>query len=128
MNESSDWKHLLETASRTSEKLKHSEKQASILNTADLICEFVLHDSNYYAQARNILLFKVLTTEDDDDSESIIDSFTAMLYNIHLDEDSFFRMQSSLQRYVLSNYLLLIIYNYFFIIRIKALLNLTNII
>ena len=107
MNESSDWKHLLETASNTSEKLKHSEKQASILNTADLICEFVLHDSNYYAQARNILLFKVLTSEDDDDDgESIIDSFTAMLYNIHLDEDSFFRMQSSLQRYVLSNYLL----------------------
>ena len=108
MNESSDWKHLLETASNTSEKLKHSEKQASILNTADLICEFVLHDGNYYAQARNILLYKVLTTEeyDDDGSESIIDSFTAMLYNIHLDEDSFFRMQSSLQRYVLSNYLL----------------------
>ena len=111
MNESSDWKHLLETASNTSEKLKHSEKQASILNTADLICEFVLHDSNYYAQARNILLFKVLTSEDDDDDgESIIDSFTAMLYNIHLDEDSFFRMQSSLQRYVLSNYLR---YNFF---------------
>ena len=108
MNESSDWKHLLETASRTSEKLNHSEKQTSNLNTADLICEFVLHDSNCYAQARNILLFKVLTTEEDDDdgSESIIDSFTAMLYNIHLDQDSFFRMQSSLQRYVLSNYLL----------------------
>ena len=108
MNESSDWKHLLETASGTSEKLNHSEKQASILNTTDLICEFVLLDSNYYAQARNILLFKVLTTEDDDDSESIINSFIAMLYNIHLDEDSFFRMQSSLQRYVLSDYLLLV--------------------
>ena len=107
MNESSDWKHLLETAARTSVKLKHSEKQASILNTADLICEFVLLDGNYYAQARNILLFKVLTTEeDDDDSESIIDSFTAMLYNIHLGQDSFFKMQSSLQRYVPSNYLL----------------------
>ena len=108
MNESSDWKHLLETASRTSEKLNHSEKQASNLNTADFICEFVLHDSNCYAQARNILLFKVLTTEDDDDSESIINSFIAMLYNIHLDEDSFFRMQSSLQGYVLSDYLLLV--------------------
>ena len=103
MNESADWKHLLETASRTSEILKHSENKARILNTGDFICEFVLLDSNYYAQARNILLFKVLTTEDDDDSESIIDSFTAMLYNIHLDQDSFFRMQSSLQRYVLSN-------------------------
>ena len=109
MNESSDWKHLLETASGSiPENLSHSEKQASILNTTDLICEFVLLDSNYYAQARNILLFKVLTTEDDDDSESIINSFIAMLYNIHLDEDSFFRMQSSLQRYVLSDYLLLV--------------------
>ena len=108
MNESSDWKHLLETASGTSENLNHSEKQASILSTKDLICEFVLRDTNYYAQARNILLFKVLTTEDDADSESIINSFIAMLYNIHLDEDSFFRMQSSLQRYILSDYLLLV--------------------
>ena len=109
MNESSDWKHLLETASGTSKNLNPSEKQASILNTKDLICEFVLLDSNYYAQARNILLFKVLTTEDDDpNSESIINSFIAMLYNIHLDEDSFFRMQSSLQRYVLLEYLLLV--------------------
>ena len=109
MNESSDWKHLLETASGSiPENLNHSEKQASILNTKDLICEFVLLDSNYYAQARNILLFKALTIEDDDDSESIINSFIAMLYNIHLDEDSFFRMQSSLQRYVLSDYLLLV--------------------
>ena len=109
MNESSDWKHLLETASGSfSENLNHSEKQASILNSTDMICEFVLLDSNYYAQARNLLLFKVLTTEDDDDSESIINSFIAMLYNIHLDEDSFFRMQSSLQRYVLSDYLLLV--------------------
>ena len=109
MNESSDWKHLLETASGSiPEKLNYSEKQASILNTTDLICEFVLLDSNYYAQARNLLLFKVLTTEDDDDSESIINSFIAMLYNIHLDEDSFFRMQSSLQGYILSDYLLLV--------------------
>ena len=109
MNESSDWKHLLETASGSiPETLSHSEKQASILNTTDLICEFVLLDSNYYAQARNILLFKVLTTEDEDDSESIINSFIAMLYNIHLDEDSFFRMQSSLQGYVLSDYLFVV--------------------
>ena len=108
MNESSDWKHLLETASGALKNINHSEKQASILNTKDLICEFVLLDSNYYAQARNILLLKVLTTEDDDDSESIINSFIAMLYNIHLDEDSFFRMQSSLQRYDLSDYLLLV--------------------
>ena len=108
MNESADWKHIIETASRTLEKLKHSEKQASILNTADLICEFVLLDSNYYAQARNILLYKVLTTEDDGDCESVINSFTAMLYNLHLDEDSFFRMQASLQGYVFSNYLLLV--------------------
>ena len=114
MNESSDWKHLLETASGSiSENLNHSEKQASMLNTTDLICEFVLLDSNYYAQARNLLLFKVLTNEDDDDSESIINSFIAMLYNIHLDEETFFRMQSSLQRYVLSDYLLLVQYNFF---------------
>ena len=128
MNESSDWKHLLETASGSiPEKLNHSEKQESILNTTDLICEFVLLDSNYYAQARNLLLFKVLTTEDDDDSESIINSFIAMLYNIHLDEDSFFRMQSSLQRYVLSDYLLLVQFLLIYYIRNEALLYLTNI-
>ena len=103
LDESADWKHILETASSTVKHLDKFEQGKEYKETKNHSCEFVLLESNHYVQARNILLLTVLsTTEGNFSRTSIINAFTALLYNIHLDEESFNIMKSALERYKLS--------------------------
>ena len=68
-----------------------------------MTCEFVLVESNHYVQARNILLMTILCSKCNFSGNSITNAFAAMLYDMHLDEESFYVMKSTLKRSVSLN-------------------------
>ena len=102
LDDSADWKHLLKTASSLVENNDKFEQRKGYKNMENFSCEFVLLETNNYIQARNILLLKVLLSNEDNFSESLITkAFVSLLYNIHLDKDSFCIMKLALERYEL---------------------------
>ena len=98
IDESADWKHLLATSSEATKYLQQGDVYKEGLKRETTILEFVLLENDFYVQARNILLMEVLCTEDEISENSRIHSFTSLLYNISIDEESFCIMKSALKR------------------------------
>ena len=93
MDESADLKHVLMTSSQLDDSYKESNngKQRTII-------EICLRESDRYVQARNLLLMKVLTTQDKIPTASRVDAFLSLLYNTTIDEDTFRIMKLALNR------------------------------
>ena len=60
--------------------------------------EFLLVDQNPHTHARNGILMTILFSKDSKTDRSITKAFTAILYNMLLDEESFSILASTLNR------------------------------
>ena len=81
----------------TSSQLDDSYKESNNDKQRTII-EICLRESDRYVQARNLLLMKVLTTQDKIPTASRVDAFLSLLYNTTIDEDTFRIMKLALNR------------------------------
>ena len=103
-DESADFKHILMTVSNTMSQITDvSYNNCSVRK--GISYEFLLVDRNPHVQARNIILMTILSSKYAVTDKSIIKGFTSILYNMHLDEESFSILASTLNRWNISNIL-----------------------
>ena len=99
MDESADWKHILTTVSSETHFFGDIVYGKDIRPGEEMTCEFVLVESNHHVQAKNILLMTILSDKCYFPGISITNAFTALLYNMHLDKESFCILKSTLKRF-----------------------------
>ena len=98
-DESADLKHPLTTVSNVAQYFYHKRYEKLTSRRNEMTLEFVLAENNYHVQARNILLIEILSSNTNvPGSSCITKAFTSILYNMNLDEESFFILQSTLKR------------------------------
>ena len=98
LDESADFKHIIMTVSQNMPHILGAVWHTNTYSWKELSFEFVLADPNPHVQARNKILMTILSSNYAKSDKSIAKAFTCILYNTHLDEESFSVLASTLNR------------------------------